>query len=243
MSVKTTPEIPDTINLFNGQQLRNMAAEESAEYLVINVNQFKDATPPAGGNGDVLRKKLEKLVSNPLLDPSLALAFFEIAQKLLVPARRKTRIAPAVSKQNTIFDGYEQFRANNTQRQQDIRALVLSEGEWLSSGELSDRAHFTNANRSAGPNAWKRRGKTFAISIEGHDRYPDYAFDEAWQPLPVVKQVLEIFEGTRTSWSLAAWFISENSWLAGRRPKDLLNSDPQAVIKAAQQARSGAQHG
>lgn len=59
----------------------------------------------------------------------------------------------------------------------------------------------------------------------------------------MIKRVLEIFDGTRTSWALAAWFASNNSWLGGRKPKDLLNSDPQAVAEAALQARSGAQHG
>lgn len=240
MSAKTAPE---TIGLFKGQQLRNMAAEESAEYLVINVNQLKDAAPPPTGNGVALRKKLEKMVSNPLLDPSLALAFFEIAQTLLKPTCKKARSQTREEKSGSIFDGYEQYQVRNQQRQQDIREFVLSEGRWISSGELSDKAHFTNANRSAGPNAWKRRGKTFAINVEGQDRYPDYAFDEAWQPLPVVKQVLDIFEGTRTPWSLAAWFASGNSWLGGRKPKDLLISEPRAVTEAALQEKSGAQHG
>ncbi|BCQ34013.1 MULTISPECIES: DUF2384 domain-containing protein [Erwinia] len=243
MSAKSTPAISETISLFNGQQLRNMAAEESAEYLVINVNQLKDAAPSPAGNGVALRKKLEKMVSNPLLDPSLALAFFEIAQTLLKPARKKKPAHAGGNKSESIFDGYEQYHARNQQRQHDIREFVLSEDRWIRSGELSDKAHFTNANRSAGPNAWKRRGKTFAINVEGQDRYPDYAFDEAWQPLPVIKQVLDIFDGTRTPWSLAAWFATGNSWLGGRRPKDLLTSDPQAVTDAALQAKSGAQHG
>lgn len=63
------------------------------------------------------------------------------------------------------------------------------------------------------------------------------------QPLPVIKQVLDIFDGTRTPWSLAARFATGNSWLGGRRPKDLLTSDPQAVTDAALQAKSGALHG
>ncbi|AXU95832.1 DUF2384 domain-containing protein [Erwinia persicina] len=243
MSAKMTAVTPETVGLLNGHQLRNMVAEESAEYLVINVNQLKEHASPPADSRDALRKKLDTLVNNPLLDPALALALFEVAQTLLMPARRKAKVVPAAKKTASIFDGYEHLRASNQQRAQDIRAFVLREDEWIASGELSDRAHFTNRNRSAGPNAWKRRGKTFAVSIDGQDRYPDYAFDEAWQPLPVIKRVLEIFDGTRTSWALAAWFASNNSWLGGRKPKDLLNSDPQAVAEAALQARSGAQHG
>lgn len=243
MSAKMTAVTLNIVGLINGQQLRNMVAEESAEYLVINVNQLKETARPPADSRDAMRKKLEALVNNPLLDPSLALALFEVAQTLLIPVRRKAKVAPAVNKTASIFDGYEQLRARNQLRAQDIRAFVLREGEWIASGELSDRAHFTNRNRSAGPNAWKRRGKIFAVSVDGQDRYPDYAFDEAWQPLPVIKRVLAIFDGTRTSWALAAWFATENSWLGGRKPKDLLNSDPLAVAEAALQARSGALHG
>lgn len=243
MSAKNSAAYSETVSLFSGQQLRSMAAEESAEYLVINVDQLKDAVPSKNGTSDALRKKLEKLVSNPRLDPSLALAFFEIAQNLLTPSRARAKITPTAKNSNSIFSGFEQYRSNNEQRKEDLRAFILADGQWLSSSELSDKAHFTNANRSAGPNAWKRRGRTFAISVDGQDRYPDYAFDEAWQPLPAVKQVLEIFDGTRTPWSLAAWFAGSNSWLGGRRPKELLSSDPQAVIAAARQAKEGAQHG
>jgi len=243
MSAKNSAAYSETVSLFSGQQLRSMAAEESAEYLVINVDQLKDAAPSKNGTSDALRKKLEKLVSNPRLDPSLALAFFEIAQNLLTPSRARAKITPTAKNSNSIFSGFEQYRSNNEQRKEDLLAFILADGQWLSSSELSDKAHFTNANRSAGPNAWKRRGRTFAISVDGQDRYPDYAFDEAWQPLPAVKQVLEIFDGTRTPWSLAAWFAGSNSWLGGRRPKELLSSDPQAVIAAARQAKEGAQHG
>jgi hypothetical protein len=243
MSAKNSAAQTETVSLFSGQQLRSMVAEESAEYLVINVDQLKDAAPSKNGTRDALRKKLEKLVSNPRLDPSLALAFFEIAQNLLMPSRAGAKTTPTAKNSDSIFSGFEQYRINNEQRKVDLRAFILADGQWLSSSELSDKAHFTNANRSAGPNAWKRRGRTFAISVEGQDRYPDYAFDEAWQPLPAVKQVLEIFDGSRTPWSLAAWFAGSNSWLGGRRPKDLLSSDPQAVIAAARQAKEGAQHG
>ena len=239
MSTKTTTAPSDSISLFSGQQLRTLAAEESASYLVVNVDRLKGSIPAEQGHDEAARKKLEKLINNPRLDPSLALAFFEIARNLLLPSRTRAR-AP---ESDSIFNGFSQYRAANEQRKLDLRASILAEGQWLSSRELSDKAHFTNANRSAGPNAWKRRGRTFAISVEGQDRYPDYAFDEAWQPLPVIKQILVIFDGTRSPWSLAAWFTSHNGWLGGRRPKDLLISDPQAVIAAAQQASVGALHG
>lgn len=224
----------DGISVLNGNQLHHIAAEKTTKYLVIDVNHLTPAHALTGQKD--LRKKLEEMVKNPRLDPGVALAFLQMAQRWLTPANPE----PATP---SLFNEFPEYQTRNAQREVELRAFILEDSLWLSSAELSDRAHFTNANRSAGPNAWKRRGRTFAISVEGHDRYPEYAFDEAWQPLPVIKRILEIFADTRTPWSLAMWFGTGNSWLGGEKPKALLKKDPNRVMDAARQAREGAQHG
>jgi hypothetical protein len=45
---------------------------------------------------------------------------------------------------------------------------------------------------------------------------------------------LSIVLNRENSWGLASWFLSLNSFLNGQRPADLLASDPQWVIEAAQ---------
>ncbi|WP_052130790.1 hypothetical protein [Erwinia typographi] len=222
------------MRVLSGNQLRHIVAEEQAEYLVIDVNHLKPAHAAANQKRE-LRKKLEEMVNNPSLDPGVGLALLQLAQRWLQPTSEASK--------PSLFDGFPAYQQRNAQREQELRAFILEDTHWLSSSELSDRAHFTNANRSAGPNAWKRRGRTFAITVEGHDRYPKYAFDEAWQPLPVIKRILEIFAGTRTPWSLAIWFGTGNGWLAGEKPKDLLERAPDRVAEAARQAKEGAQHG
>jgi uncharacterized protein (DUF2384 family) len=34
-------------------------------------------------------------------------------------------------------------------------------------------------------------------------------------------------------WQMALWFTTPSPWLDGRRPVDLLHSDPEAVLRAA----------
>ncbi|MCU5773701.1 hypothetical protein N5923_12955 [Erwiniaceae bacterium BAC15a-03b] len=98
-------------------------------------------------------------------------------------------------------------------------------------------------NPSAVPNRWKHESKIFAVPSKGKDLYPDYALDAGGQPLPLVRRILEIFDGSKTPWSLAFWFGLPNSWLGSKKPKDLLASDPEAVLKAAAMDKEGPVHG
>jgi hypothetical protein len=63
--------------------------------------------------------------------------------------------------------------------------------------------------------------------------YPEFQFDHnrnrVW---PLVARVLSIFEGQRTPWQAAFWFISANSWLDGAAPRDRL-ADERDVLSAA----------
>ncbi|WP_245610901.1 hypothetical protein [Yersinia kristensenii] len=47
----------------------------------------------------------------------------------------------------------------------------------------------------------------------------------------------------KTPWGLAIWFDSENSWLSGEKPKDVLATMPKQVLLAAQVEVEGGTHG
>ena len=51
--------------------------------------------------------------------------------------------------------------------------------------------------------------------------------------LKSLAKVIETFEGHKDGWGMAYWFRSENSFLGGNRPQDLLASAPDRVIAAA----------
>jgi hypothetical protein len=58
---------------------------------------------------------------------------------------------------------------------------------------------------------------------------------EDHRPIQAVQGVIQAFGPAKARWKLALWFTSNCGWLPGQaRPVDLLATDPQAVVRAAQ---------
>jgi hypothetical protein len=121
-----------------------------------------------------------------------------------------------------------------------IRAIVKN-SEWLTAEQIGELGSFSKTNFAAPANRWKNERKLFAIEYDGQNRFPRYALDENYRPLPAVKVVLGIL-GEISSWRIAAWFESTNAWLDNRRPREVLAREPQKVIDAAREYLSNA-HG
>lgn len=123
------------------------------------------------------------------------------------------------------------------------RTAVLESGDWLTSAQIAGLAGFSLSNPSAQPNKWKREGAIFALRHHGVDYFPAYGLDAAYRPLKAMAPVLARFAGAKDSWGLAYWFMSANSFLAGKRPLDLLVSAPEQVLAAAEDELQGVAHG
>ena len=79
------------------------------------------------------------------------------------------------------------------------------------------------------------------------DSHAVFAFDwrgSLWLPMfqfkqpemyvkPQARKVLSELAGVFDGWSLAAWYLQQNSWLEDRRPIDVLDRHPAAVLIAA----------
>ena len=125
------------------------------------------------------------------------------------------------------------------------RKAVLESGDWLTAAELTQLAQLSTANPSAQPNKWKKAGRIFAIHHNGVDYFPAYGLDkdEGFRPLKALAQVIEVFDGHKDGWGMAFWFLSANSFLGGKRPQDLLATQPERVIAAARDEVQGVEHG
>ncbi|HDC4501870.1 hypothetical protein [Enterobacter kobei] len=125
------------------------------------------------------------------------------------------------------------------------RKAVLDSGDWLSAAELTQLAQLSTTNPSAQPNKWKKSGQIFAIHHNGVDYFPGYGLDRDanFRPLKALAQVIEVFDGHKDGWGMAFWFLSANSFLGGKRPQDLLATDPERVIAAARDEVQGVEHG
>ena len=125
------------------------------------------------------------------------------------------------------------------------KKAVLEDSEWLTASELAELAQLSTRNPSAQPNKWKKSGKIFAIHHAGVDYFPGYALDPAtgYRPMKAMAQILSVLSGHKDSWGTAIWFASQNSFLGGQRPLDVLHSKPDHVLAAAIDEAQEVSHG
>lgn len=125
---------------------------------------------------------------------------------------------------------------------QRAMALILQGTRWLAADELSP---LRPGNKTPGVdllNQWLAAGLVYTIEVDGMPKVPLYALDGNGEPAAGLKPVLQILAGLGGV-QLAAFFESPSTWLDGRRPREVLHSDPAAVMYAAQNRMSGALHG
>ncbi|WP_258953892.1 integrase [Yersinia similis] len=227
-------EFPYEIKTLSGNELHNFNTHADSEYLVIDLGNVK-------GRRSDFNKTMEVAMS-------AAMSAVLASMPELAPVAKKSKAASlssAVKSVNEAVDGVDkQARAaRNAQRREQLNAQILADSVWLTARELSEKASFKSTNPSAGPNRWKSAGRIFALQLNGKDKYPEYALDEGFRPIPVVKQVISLLGEKKTPWGLAIWFGSENSWLGGKKPKDVLATMPMQVLRAAQAESEGGTHG
>jgi hypothetical protein len=81
---------------------------------------------------------------------------------------------------------------------------------------------------------WKSERRIFTVVYQDVVHAPSFQFSEKGEPLPAVAEVIGVF-GERTSdWGLALWFTAGNGWLEDLRPVDLLKTEPERVVEAAE---------
>lgn len=124
------------------------------------------------------------------------------------------------------------------------RTAVLEGADWLTAAKVAALAGLSTTNPSTQPNKWKRERRIFAIHHNGVDYFPGYGLDPetGWRPLKALKSVLDVFGEEKDGWGLAYWFLSANSFLGGRRPQDVLATQPEQVIAAAADEMEGVVH-
>jgi hypothetical protein len=98
-------------------------------------------------------------------------------------------------------------------RLQTIRE-IFAEEEWLTADMLNRLQPEPPSNRSLPASDWKRRGRIFSVTFGGKEYFPRYQFDAAYQPLPLMRNVLAALGTVADTWKIAAWFHYPNGWIA-----------------------------
>lgn len=119
---------------------------------------------------------------------------------------------------------------------------VLNGTAWMTSKEVGARVDPTAANKHAQASRWLREKRIFAIERANVKEFPSYAFDPLGNPVQELREILAILDGY-SPFRVASWFESTSSQLDGRRPRELLGTNPAAVIEAARAHVQGPVHG
>jgi hypothetical protein len=125
---------------------------------------------------------------------------------------------------------------DRVQRMRTLRQ-VFAEGDWLMSEQLNSLQDAPPKSRSQPASDWKRRGRIYSVSRGGREYFARYQFDAMYEPLPVIREVLEAFGEVADPWVLAAWFHYPNAWITGAdgapvAPKDALDRRDDVVSAA-----------
>lgn len=126
---------------------------------------------------------------------------------------------------------WEQARRNLAMRER-----VLAEFGAVSTAELGEWATPKAPNPHQYASRLKKAGRAFSVPFQGRSLFLGFQLDPEGKPLEGLAGVLEVLRRRfgDSDWSIASWFTSANAFLADKaRPADLLASDPEAVLAAA----------
>lgn len=120
-------------------------------------------------------------------------------------------------------------------RNASARAAFMQEFPVLTSAEVAELYGSTAQNRAALAQNWRKQGKVFAVPLANGHRFPLFQFTETGEPKPAIAQVVAPlqragFEG----WQIALWFSGALASLGNKRPVDLVDTQPELVIEAAE---------
>lgn len=132
------------------------------------------------------------------------------------------------------------------ERQIIVRAKqkVLSAASWYAQAELARLTSISSPDLEADLLRWKNENMIFSVSHKRVELFPAYAFsDDMLKPLAGLQAILMRFAGKKNNWGAAYWFAGANGYLGGRRPQDVLRTDPENVLLAAEDELAGVTHG
>jgi hypothetical protein len=112
--------------------------------------------------------------------------------------------------------------------------FIAQFGGLLSSQEVAQLAGSSAENKAQIAYRWRKQGLIFSVEHRGQTYFPALQFDATTgRPREVTHTLIKTLRKHYAGWALALWFAGANAWLEGKRPFDLLDSDPARVVAAA----------
>ncbi|MGA4641056.1 hypothetical protein ACQKC8_18055 [Stutzerimonas stutzeri] len=151
-------------------------AEKAAQVVAITADNASDETLAALGEA---LEVAARLMTAAMLKPQ------QMTVEQLVSLLLKAPVRPAVLKQ--------------TQMLAKAKRALLDSGDWLFAQDIAVLAEVASTNPTSRTSRWKREGRIFAICHNGYNYFPLYALAKAsgYRPLPVMGEVLKVFDGQK----------------------------------------------
>jgi hypothetical protein len=125
-------------------------------------------------------------------------------------------------------------KLRQARRNAEARTQLLQEFGALTGDQIGEE-HSQAQNRHALAARWRKEGRIFGVPYRGQTLYPAFQFDAvSGEVKPSIRDVLAQLPRDRMSeWETALWWTAANGWLAGRRPVDVLDNEPEVAAAAA----------
>lgn len=90
---------------------------------------------------------------------------------------------------------------------------IFEDGDWLTADEIDFLQKEPSELEISTATYWRWSGRVFSVSYEDKDYYPLFQFDSLFQPLSIIKEILDAYGAYADTWSIAAWFHFPNGWI------------------------------
>lgn len=114
----------------------------------------------------------------------------------------------------------------------EARTAAMREFGAFTAAQVAELRGVPTSNPHSLLGRWLAEGAIFALPTADARTYPGFQFEDG-RPRPAMARVIAAMSGAIDGWDLLLWFTAPNGHLDGRRPVDLLASDPDAVVEAA----------
>ena len=159
------------------------------------------------------------------------LAYAGVLENLVSERRRFERMVEAMMPDAPLPTPPAVLQAR---RNAAAREELISEFGLLSSADVASLAGSRAKNKASLAHRWKQEGRIFSVPYEGSVQFPAFQFDREGRPHKAVAGVLRALGAKISEWGLGLWFTADNGWLGDKRPVDLLASEPDRVVDAAE---------
>ena len=180
---------------------------------------------------------LDTLVLEGLRLPHLPESFRNMPLVLQVEETDKQHGEVTLGWENFIKATFDEMAAQETIHCDTVewRSQFMKNHPCWTAKEVADQSTSTARNRGALASRWAQEKKIFSVKYEGQFWYPRFQFQNG-EPLPAVGKVIQAYPTHANGWDYAYFFATPNPNIGGRKPLELLKTDPERLVSLARAA-------